>query len=337
MKAHLVYNPAASGTDSETPQQILETLLSVGFDPVYRPTADEDDLYRVLDAVEDGLVVVAGGDGTVRAVVERALGLPMKMTILPLGGTNNIATTLGMTGDLRDLLAGLSDPRRRSFDVGRLQLADGERLFLEGAGCGLFGNAFAAFQELEEDGGAGSGEEASQEEALTGGGFLEAMGNAIPAFDNDGDEGKDLMDSIEAALAVLNTQEPFRASVTVDGETFDGEFLSVEVMNTPVIGPNIELAPDADPGDGRLDVVCIGPDAREELKVFLESFLGGEVREAPSVETVRGEEVRLAWCGLPLHHDARVFPVEEGTELSVSCQLHSDSIEVWIPRQGEEV
>lgn len=340
MKAHLVYNPAASETDYETPQQILETLLSVGFEPVYRPTADEEDLDRVLDAVEGGLVVVAGGDGTVRAVVERARGRAMKMTVLPLGGANNIAKTLGLTGDVRDLIAGLADPRKRSFDVGRLQLPDGERLFLEGAGCGIFGNAFAAFHESEGEEGAGREEEEGLMEAgFTEAGFTEAVRTAVPGLDNDEEddeeEGKDLIDSIEAGLAALDTQEPFHASVTVDGETFEGEFLSVEVMNTTVIGPNIELAPDADPGDGLLDVVCIGPDAREELRAFLQSLLDGEVGERPSVETMRGEEVRLTWTGLPLHYDAEVFPVDEGEEVSVTCQLHPGAIEVWIPHKEE--
>jgi diacylglycerol kinase family enzyme len=330
VKVHLIYNPEASDAEQITPQEILEPLVSLGYDPVYRPTEEEEHLNRVIDEIEGGLVVVAGGDGSVRAVVERVIGRELKMTVLPVGGANNIAKTFGIEGDPRELLSRLDDPLRRSFDIGRLQLPEGERVFLEGTGCGLFGNAFAAYHE----------EEAVPDEEEEG--IVDAVGDLIKDVGKsdrereEEEEEKAFTDSIEAAIAVVDTQEPFHTRVTVDGEMFEGEFLAVEVMNTPVIGPNIELAPDADPGDGQLDVVFIDPDVRDELAGFLQSLVNGEVGEMPSVEAIQGEKVRLEWAGLPLHYDARVFAVEEGQETSVTCDLHPTSLEVWIPRLEED-
>jgi diacylglycerol kinase family enzyme len=304
MEAHLIYNPNAAHTARVAPQEILEGLLSAGYDPVYRPTLDPDDLDRVLEAVE-GLVVVAGGDGSVRGAVRRLVGRPVKLTILPLGGANNVATSLGIEGPVDALLAGLADPQPRSFDVGRVRLPGREICFLEAVGCGLFSNAFAAFHVSD-----GQGHEQYE---------------------------RGVRHAIEALLAALETNEPFHIRATVDGETFEGPVLALEVLNTPLLGPNLELAAEADPGDRLLDVVRVGPDGWEEVSAYVRRLLEREVGELPSVESIRGEEVRLAWTGLPLHVDARVVPVEEGEEISVTCDLYPQPIDVWVPgaREGQ--
>lgn len=303
MKTHLIYNPNAARTGRIAPQEILEILLSLDFDPVYRPTIEEEHLDRVLDEIE-GLVIVAGGDGSVRAVVRHLIGRPVKLAILPLGTANNIALTLGIKGTPRDLLAGLADPLSRSLDIGRVQLPDQEMYFLEGAGCGLFGNAFAAFHKPD-------------------------------GYGHQTDE-KSITRSIEAILTALDMEETFSSHVTVDGEEFEGDLLALEVLNTPVIGPGLKLSMEADPGDGLLDVVSIRPEARDEMWDYLQNLLAREVGELPSVEVIQGKEVRLRWTGLPLHADTRVYAVAKDEEINATFDLYPEPMEFWIPQPQEE-
>lgn len=303
MKAHLIYNPNAARTGRIAPQEVLETLLSLDYEPIYQPTLEEEHLDRVLEAI-DGLVVIAGGDGSVRAVVRRLLDQPVKITILPLGTANNIARTLGIEGAPHDLLAGLADPITRSLDIGRVRLPDQEMYFLEGAGCGLFGNAFAAFHRPD-------------------------------GYGHQTDE-KSITRSIEAVLTALDMEQTFNLHVTIDGEEFEGKLLALEVLNTPVIGPGLKLSMDADPGDGLLDVVRIRPEARDEMWDYMQSLLAREVGELPSVKVNRGKKVQLRWTGLPLHADARVYAVEKGREISATFDLYPEPMEVWIPQLQEE-
>jgi diacylglycerol kinase family enzyme len=303
MKAHLIYNPNAARTGRIAPQEILEILLSLDFDPIYRPTVEEEHLDRVLEEIE-GLVIIAGGDGSVRAVVRRLLDRPVQLTILPLGTANNIAQTLGIEGAPRDLLAGLADHHTRSFDVGRVQLPDREVCFLEGAGCGLFGNAFAAFHKPD-------------------------------GYGRQTDE-KSITRSFEAVLTALDMEETFNLHVTVDGEAFEGELLALEVLNTPVIGPGLKLSMEANPGDRLLDVVRIRPGARDEMWEYLQNLLAREVGELPSVEVTQGKKVQLRWTGLPLHADTRVYAVEKGREISATFDLYPQPMEIWIPQTSQE-
>ena len=48
----------------------------------------------------------------------------------------------------------------------------------------------------------------------------------------------------------LKTAKPIDLSITVDGKSVNGEFLGVEVMNVPFIGPGLPLARKAHVADG---------------------------------------------------------------------------------------
>ena len=79
MHATLVYNPQAKSTAKVTPEEILEALRQAGYDPSYTPTAAEEELDGVLQQARD-LVVVAGGDGSIRAVATRLLKRNIRIT-----------------------------------------------------------------------------------------------------------------------------------------------------------------------------------------------------------------------------------------------------------------
>jgi diacylglycerol kinase family enzyme len=124
MKTTLIYNPQSGPGFSPRPEEILNMLRKIGHDPTHVPTASEIDLDRALAEVED-LVVVAGGDGTIRAVALRLLGRDVKIAPVPMGTANNIAHLLALTGNPLEIVAGLADPIQKALDIGHVQTPDG--------------------------------------------------------------------------------------------------------------------------------------------------------------------------------------------------------------------
>jgi diacylglycerol kinase family enzyme len=228
----------------------------------------------VLADVE-GLVVAAGGDGTVRPIALRLIDRDVKLSILPMGRANNIARTLGIQGNPLDLVDGLRDPRHCRFDVGSVCCPWGEEHFLETFGLGFFADTVAHLEPGEE--------------------------RSLPR--------------VTAALAeTLAEYESRSVRMTVDGEDLSGDYTVVEVFNTPQLGPRLQLAPEADPSDGQLHVLRIREGNRAELLASLTSLLIDGVEAPPSASLVKGEEIDIVWDGFPIHVDARQRPRQEETE-----------------------
>lgn len=69
-----------------------------------------------------------------------------------------------------------------------------------------------------------------------------------------------------------------RATLVLDGEIFAGEFLFVVACNPKFAGPGMMLAPHAELGDGRIDVIVVRKAARwEMLKLFIKVFDGSHL------------------------------------------------------------
>jgi diacylglycerol kinase (ATP) len=83
----------------------------------------------------------------------------------------------------------------------------------------------------------------------------------------------------------------------VDDAGLSGSYLAVEVMNIRETGPNLPLAPAADPGDGRVDVVRIREVDRLPLLDYVEARLREEPAELPPLAVDRGRAVSLRASG----------------------------------------
>src|SRR5512147_1960141 len=116
MKATLIYNPNAGSISQVSPDKLLETLELAGYDPIYIPTLQENDLDDVLAQAKD-LVVVCGGDGSIRSAAIRLLGKNVRIAPVPMGTANNLCRMLGLNGRPLEILAGLADPVERDIDI----------------------------------------------------------------------------------------------------------------------------------------------------------------------------------------------------------------------------
>ncbi|WP_245794486.1 diacylglycerol/lipid kinase family protein [Geodermatophilus nigrescens] len=272
MELLVVVNRGAGSAGEERLARALEVLRG-GAGVEVAVTGSPGELDDVVAARGTRRLVVAGGDGSVSAVVaalDRAGDLGDPLGIVPLGTGNDLAGALGLPDDpgaaARVVLEGT--PRRLD-------------LLRDDAG-GVVVNAVHA----------GIG--------------VRAAGEAARLKDRLGA----LAYPVGAALAGTGPGEALRvavdgALVTVpDGRAADGDtpLLMVGVCNGPTIGGGTALAPGADPGDGLADVVvsaATGPAARV---AFAAALLAGRHGDRDDVVVVRGREVTLS--GGPVGLDA---------------------------------
>jgi len=93
VRVTLIHNPGAGKQDYDA-KALLKLLRRAGHKPRYQ-SSKEKGWDRVLDK-RAGLVVVAGGDGTVAGVARRMVGRGVPVAVLPDGTANNIARSLGL-------------------------------------------------------------------------------------------------------------------------------------------------------------------------------------------------------------------------------------------------
>ncbi|MBV0913873.1 diacylglycerol/lipid kinase family protein [Anianabacter salinae] len=102
---------------------------------IWRP-GREDMASVVHRAVQGGadLIVAAGGDGTVMAVADAALGADVSMAVLPLGTFNYFSRGLGLSEDPREAAQQILDGAPHDISVGMVN----DRVFLNNASLGIY-------------------------------------------------------------------------------------------------------------------------------------------------------------------------------------------------------
>lgn len=294
MKATLIFNGKAGGTSRLDIGELQAALRTAGYRPVCIVTADRDELDEVLDEA-DGLVVAAGGDGTVREIATRLIGRDLPLAVLPVGTANNIAGTFGIEGRPLELLKRLAEPSERRLDIGRLSAPWGEEYFLEGMGVGLYADVLDAY---------------------------------------DPEQGKSVVRAAETIRKVVLDYAARGRRVRLDGEDVSGVFVGLEALNTRAVGPRMRLAPKADPSDGLLDLVRVQKPEDVSLIDYLTSLLTDKFEELPNVEVLRGKRLEIEWRGEPVHIDAEVRKSDRGEQAEaeqLEVELLPGAVRLWLP------
>ena len=124
----MIVNPIKVGDDF--PRQARERLAAAGYaDPPWLHTTEDDAGEAMTErAVRAGveLVLSAGGDGTVRAVVTRLAGTGIPLGIVPLGTGNLLARNLDLPLDLAAALDVACGRHTRRIDTVVLRVDHGE-------------------------------------------------------------------------------------------------------------------------------------------------------------------------------------------------------------------
>ena len=241
---------------------------------------------KAVDAAE-GLIVAAGGDGTVAKVFRQAAGRDVAVAVLALGTANNLARSLGLLGDARELIAGWDRGAKGTFDVCTMRVIGNrrERRFVESCGGGLLVEAIKR-----------------------GPGEVEQPGKLV---------GSEMDRALTMAREIVNDTPAAHWHVEVDGEDVSGDYLAVEAMNIRLSGPGLPLAPDAIANDGKLDVVLVAENDRAALAEYLARRLSQDEHDLPRLRTVRGRHVLLGPPSGTLRIDDDLVKVAKPVELDV--------------------
>lgn len=266
----LLHNPGA-GHGQHTKDELISAIEAAGHSCNYASVKEEG--WKNIPP-ETEWIAVAGGDGTVKHVIhhlhEIAAQEQYPVGLLPLGTANNIAVTLGVSKIIPDLVKNWGK-NFTIFDTGTIDYGNKKIVFGEGIGFGLFPDHVQFMQDNKK-----KFEQKTPQQRL----------------END----KDVL--VEAA----KTYPAFPVELQIDGKIYKGNYLLVEVMNIRSIGPNLMLSPDADPGDGVLEIILAGEKDREKLVHYLE-------------EKRNGHEVKL---------ELEAIPVKRMTMLVRNNALHID-------------
>jgi diacylglycerol kinase (ATP) len=220
-------------------------------------------------AAEEGerLLVVVGGDGSVNEAANGIQGLPdVELAVIPRGTGWDFARSQGIPHRLGEAIAVARDGRARAVDLGRASYRDGTSIFANVASAGMSG----AIAERAN-------------------GTTKALGGKASY--------------LLATVSVFRRWRPGEVRVAVDGEERSGRMHDVIVALGPYLAGGMKLCPDADPTDGKFDVLLIGDLTKRDLVLTMPKTYRGTHLPHPKAELLRGTAVSIETAALPLELD----------------------------------
>lgn len=221
-------------------------------------------------------ILCAGGDGTTWEVVNGLFPVvgdarPTLATI-PLGTGNSFLKDFGVKGD-GDVIAAIVEGRSRPVDVVRTTHAGGAMHYVNLLSIGFTSKAGATTNKWFKPLGAG--------------------GYAVATV-------------IEVARL---RSEPFPHRL--DGGAHDlSPYVFLSFSNSRCTGGDMQMAPDADPTDGALDVIRVGDLTRRELLTLFPRIYQGKHLQHPKNSAARAREVVFDLPGpLDVMVDGEVVPL----------------------------
>jgi diacylglycerol kinase (ATP) len=131
----VVKNPGAGSVDDDTGNQLELALQNSGLR--YELFESENPADAANEAINSGCthIIACGGDGTVAGAANSILRRGeknLRLTIVPLGTGNIIATAMGLPADINECVALAARSSTKKVDAGRI----GDDYFLLGIGIG---------------------------------------------------------------------------------------------------------------------------------------------------------------------------------------------------------
>jgi len=268
MRIGLIVKPPGDEERVTTLRGVVGELRAAGHDVRVRMTFEAGDARRFArQAVRWGaeLLLAAGGDGTVNEVVNGIARSqrPPRLGIVPFGTANDFASALGVPDGPAQAVAVALDGKPLAADVALVN----RRCFINVSTGGF---------------GAEATEEAPSETKRRLGPLAYVLSGARK----------------------LVEFRPSRARFRAEGRiVHDGDFVFFAVGNSRMTGGGTRIAPRAEFGDGRLDVVLVGGVSRMDFVSLLPDLRAGTHIESPDVLYLR----------------ARAFEVEAPEPLRVNA------------------
>lgn len=304
MDVVLLHNSGA-GKDDVSADELTSLLRRGGYNPKYLRLKDELDDPAVLSHGE--FVVVAGGDGSVRAAALKLAHSGRTLAPLPLGTANNIASSLGLRGSPAGIIAGWKTPQHRKIDLGLATGPWGQQRFIEGVGVGLVGRAISIIETIAD----------------AGSHYYE-------------DRNDELHRDLCVFLALASEMSPVPLSLTIDGRQTGDAFLLLEILNISLAGPRLQLSEDADMTDGFFDVISVPVAHRDKLKERLTKHFA-DPKTGPLLTSQKARTIRIETSACDLRLDDRLMlrgdepGAKTSTPITVDLTLEPQALDVLLP------
>jgi diacylglycerol kinase (ATP) len=232
----LVVNANASGVQRqpELASRVAFALRAQGARIRLRVTESAAELAAVAADPERRLVLL-GGDGTVHGLANLP-ELGAEIALLPVGGANNIARSLGLPVDLAAAARLAVHGRARLLDAIEARNAQRRVIVVEGVSIGL---------------------------------------HALARSRYGASNSTDVRAAIGAGIAAVADFQPVRMALELDGESELATLGQLFAANLPFYGPRLAVAPDADPSDGLMDVVTVHTRGRLDTVAALAALRRG--------------------------------------------------------------
>ena len=168
--------------------------------------------------------------------------------------------------------------------------------FLEGFGFGIFPRLMGSIDRIKVSA------EASAEEKVQG--------------------------ALEVLLEITKEYQARECRIVVDGMIHAGKLLLVEIMNIAAIGPNLDINPLADPGDGEFEIIIIPEDQRQRLEAFVQNKIDG-LGENVTFSSLKGKVISICWDGEDGHADDEILRTEKS--FAISIHMHPCVLSMLLP------
>jgi diacylglycerol kinase (ATP) len=207
------------------------------------------------------MLVAVGGDGTVNEVVNGIAGRDVELAVIPRGTGWDFVRTYGIPRKLEGAVEVALRGRTREIDLGRARYlgwdgAAGESLFANVASAGMSGAIAKRANEASK-----------------------ALGGKVSYA--------------WATLSVFSRWRSGEVTVRVDGEEHHGRMHDVIVANGRYLGGGMKMLPEAEPDDGRFDVLLIGDLTKRDLLLTLPKTYRGRHLPHPKATLLTGATVEI--------------------------------------------
>jgi diacylglycerol kinase (ATP) len=290
MKHIRVFHNPGAGTTDHSGDELIGKIEKMGFECSYNSTkkTDEDDF---IDHDAD-IIAIAGGDGTVRKLVDQLLKrkiLDKKFPIglIPCGTANNIGRMLNISGTMEEIISRWKEEHIQHFDVAQVSGLKDTTFMMEGLGFGVFPKLIKTMEDLKRE---------------------------------PDDPELELKMALKYLYEIVQNYKGRPCTITIDGKKHSGEYLMVEVMNIQSVGPNLNIAPTASISDGLLDVVLVPVAQREKFARYVKARLANGKDELFFGTSIKGSEIKVAWEGKLLHADDQLIQLKKPKAITLSAR-----------------
>ena len=280
-KIKLIHNPNA-GNGAYSKSELVSIIESAGYQCDYSSSKKEEWKEMVADT---DMIIVAGGDGTVRKLAKaflnnKKMNNDIPIGLLNLGTANNLIRTLRIKGEPGELIEAYKKEQVKKFDTGIIKDLPGCGFFLESCGFGIFPRLMKEMRKTDIH---------------------------------------DTEAALQVMIAVIKSSKTFHCQIKADDKEIEGDFILAEIMNSPWMGPGLHMNSVSDPGDGKLELVLVGEDERE---VFTE-FVSGKLKEgsgAFSHHPVQCEKISIKTTTSLFHADDELIKLENKNALKIRTE-----------------